>query len=332
MRSSIKSIDLAKLLAAIMIIVLHTSPLQDFTNFGDKALIGLCRIGVPLFFVMSSYLFFLKDGDYGPRLKKYCFRILKYWIVYSVLGIILLKPPFGWNLLRTFLFDGFGVVWFFHGLIVAMCLFVLLLVLNGKGYLKWYVYTIPIMLYVCSLLMNTYYSLIPEGVRSWLERYYYPVFVTARNGFFSGTIYMLIGYCMATTNKPHRIKDAVLRVFVAVLLFFAELFFSWSFTEKIHGRELFLTMPLLIICVMQFILTIEGKCSVVPVWVCFYCRKLSFALYGWQILYIVIIPGTINSLLRFGIITLLSLATGMLLIWLSNSRFVVVKRFAGLFI
>lgn len=332
MQKNIKSIDIAKLLAAIMIIALHTSPLEDFTRIGDKALIGLCRIGVPLFFTMSAYLFFLKEGDYGSRLKKYCLRIVKYWVVYSALGIIILKPPLGFNIIRTFLFDGFGVVWFFHGLIVAMSLFVLLLVINGEGELKWYVYVIPIALYICSLAMNTYFSVLPGGCKRFLETYYYPVFVTARNGFFSGTIYMLIGYLIAKNENKQSLKSVVIRLGIYTVLFLTELFISWNVTEKIHGRELFLTMPLLIICLMEFILVMNDKCERVPDKLCFYCRKLSFALYGWQLLYIVIIPGTINSLLRFCIITILSLATGMLLIWLSRINNKTLNNVAGLFI
>ncbi len=320
MQKDIKSIDIAKLLAAIMIIALHTSPLADISQIADKALIGLCRIGVPIFFTMSAYLFFLKQGDYGPRLKKYCLRILKYWIVYSILGIIILRPLFGINLLRTFLFDGFGVVWFFHGLIVAMCLFVLLLTLSGEKKLKWFVYAIPIILYVCALVMNTYFSILPGGGQRWLETWYYPVFVTARNGFFSGTIYMLIGYCIAKRDKTYTLKSSFIMLAVSVAFFFSELFLTWNVTEKIHGRELFLTMPFLITALMQFILAMNEYCGRISPEVCFYCRKLSFALYGWQLLYIVKIPGTLNSLLRFFIITLLCLLTGALLVVLSKSK------------
>lgn len=332
MQKSVKSIDIAKLLAAIMIIALHTSPLEDFTRIGDKALIGLCRIGVPLFFTMSAYLFFLKEGDYGSRLKKYCLRILKFWIVYSILGIIILKPQLGLNIIRTFLFDGFGVVWFFHGLIVAMSLFVLLLVINGDGDLKWYVYAIPIILYICSLAMNTYFSVLPVGGQVFLETYYYPVFVTARNGLFSGTIYMLIGYLAAKKEKKQSLKSVVIRLWICTGIFFTELFISWNVTDKIHGRELFLSMPILIICLMEFIIVMNNNCERVPEKMCFYFRKLSFALYGWQLLYIVIIPGTINSLLRFCIITILSLATGMILIWLSRIKNKTLNFFTGLFI
>ena len=320
MRKEIKSIDIAKLLAAIMIIALHTSPLTSISHIADKALIGLCRIGVPIFFTMSAYLFFLKEDNYGPRLKMYCLRIIKYWVVYSIFGIIILSPPFGINLLRTFLFDGFGVVWFFHGLIVAMCLFVLLLTLNGKGKLSWFVYAIPFILYICALAMNTYFSVLPAGVQKWLESWYYPVFVTARNGFFSGTLYMLIGYCIAKTTKTYTLKSSFIKLAISMAFFFTELFLTWNVTEKIHGRELFLTMPFLITAMMQFILATNEYCEKISPAVCYYCRKLSFALYGWQLLYIVIIPGTLNSLVRFIIITVLCLLTGCALIALSQSK------------
>ena len=329
---AIKSIDIAKFLAAIMIIVLHTSPLADISLVADKALIGFCRIGVPLFFAMSSYLFFLRKDGYGAYLKKYVLRLCKYWVVYSLLGILILRPPLGWDILKTFLFDGFGVVWFFHGCIVAMSLMVLLLHINGKGRLKPFVFIVPTVLYICALAMNSYFSVLPSGVQFFLERHYYPVFVTARNGFFSGTIYMLVGFLAAKSEGERRFGAIASRAGGAFALFAGELFLSWNITTKIHGRELFVTMPLLIYCLLDLILVMNDKCDKVSDEVCFYLRKLSFALYGWQLLYIVIIPGTLNSLVRFVIITALSVVTGMVLIKLSKIDNKYVKAIMGYFI
>ena len=332
MREEIKSIDIAKLLASIMVIALHTSPLSSISVIGDKAMIGICRIAVPLFFAMSGYLFFMnRDKDYVANLKKYCLRLLKYWIVYSILGIVVLKPPVGLNIIRTILLDGFGVTWFFHGLIVAMGLVVLLLHLGGEGEPKWFVYAIPIVLYMCGTMMNTYFSLLGAGTQQLLEQVYYPFFVTARNGFFSGTIYILIGYCVARDDSSD-IKRIVLLTVLSFVFFFSELILTWNVTEKIHGRELFFTMPFLIICVLKLILALNVKCKYTSKRFCLFCRKLSFAFFGWQLLFIVTIPGTINSMLRFLIITALCTITGALLILLSRSKNNVARKVASLFI
>ena len=83
-KTELKALDVAKLIAAIMIIVLHTSPLGSFSELADKCLIGLCRVAVPFFFTASSYFFWQGYTEQTARnamrdkLGRYCLRMVKY--------------------------------------------------------------------------------------------------------------------------------------------------------------------------------------------------------------------------------------------------------------
>lgn len=62
LKSKYPSIDLMKFIAAILIIVLHTSPFADYSgvlNFGLRSIITV--VAVPFFFCASGFLFFAKQ-------------------------------------------------------------------------------------------------------------------------------------------------------------------------------------------------------------------------------------------------------------------------------
>lgn len=91
--------DLLKFVLAIMVVMLHTNVLPS-------AMRPVLTTAVPLFFLMSSYFFFLKvesleDFDKPLALKKYVLRNAKLFAFWSILVsavIILLqsKPGLRW--------------------------------------------------------------------------------------------------------------------------------------------------------------------------------------------------------------------------------------------
>lgn len=84
-RTSYPAVDLMKYAGSIMVIMIHCEPLipQSEINFFIKNII--CRIVVPFFFVSSA--FFLRKGmQTRPEyLKKYLMRLLKSYILWSIL-------------------------------------------------------------------------------------------------------------------------------------------------------------------------------------------------------------------------------------------------------
>ena len=53
------AIDIAKYISALLVVCIHTFPLLDVSEPANTFLIqAVCRIAVPFFFAVSSFLFF----------------------------------------------------------------------------------------------------------------------------------------------------------------------------------------------------------------------------------------------------------------------------------
>ena len=78
------ALDIAKFMSAFLVICIHTGPLLDINETANFVLVQIiARIAVPLFFIISGYLFFAKLdnerewNDYAnvTALKHYVFRL-----------------------------------------------------------------------------------------------------------------------------------------------------------------------------------------------------------------------------------------------------------------
>ena len=144
------NLDAAKFLCALLIVVIHTSPLQNaspLVHFYVNDVIT--RVAVPLFFAMSGFLFFRKldfvDGKIARTTRNFA-CILKatrknvlLYIIWSFLYLIVVLPEWyrtGWwglhavkDWLYSFLFSGaYYHLWYLLALIVALpALYVLLM-------------------------------------------------------------------------------------------------------------------------------------------------------------------------------------------------------------
>ena len=65
------ALDAFRLIAAILVIAIHTSPLSDISSAADFILTRIiARIAVPFFFMTSGFFLF-KDGPDKEKLKKF---------------------------------------------------------------------------------------------------------------------------------------------------------------------------------------------------------------------------------------------------------------------
>lgn len=91
------SLDLGKFVAALMVVAIHTHPLEG-TIIGDVIRDVFLRLAVPFFFITSSFLFFRKDPVFKDLLH-YIKRIMilyAFWAVFSIpLFYVYHTPPYG---------------------------------------------------------------------------------------------------------------------------------------------------------------------------------------------------------------------------------------------
>lgn len=199
------ALDLFRLAAAVLVICIHTSPLESVSADGDFFLTRiLARIAVPFFFMTTGY--FADFSDFR-KLKKplvktaalYGFSIALY-IPFGIYSGYFKGFSFG-SAARMLFFDGtFYHLWYFPAVIIGLLIVYLLKKLpTGRAIV------IALALYALGLLGDSYYAL---GARALPVRVLYNVlfniFTYSRNGLFFAPIFLFLG-SLQRTAKPHGI-------------------------------------------------------------------------------------------------------------------------------
>ncbi|MCI8631389.1 MAG: acyltransferase [Firmicutes bacterium] len=195
-------LDSFRLIAAFLVIAIHTSPLLSYSEGADFFLTRvLARLAVPFFFtvtgqfVLSKY-FYGEDSDFS-RICKYILKILA---VYAVSAAIYL--PVGIyagnytdldiiSVLRMILFDGtFYHIWYFPALIEGIFIVYLLRRFMSVKLCA----AFCAVLYVLGLFGDSYYGMaaeIPKAVVAY--DFLFGVFSYTRNGLFFTPLFLIMG-------------------------------------------------------------------------------------------------------------------------------------------
>lgn len=164
------SIDLLKVLAALLVVAIHARPFEgsDYPLFISL----FSRMAVPVFFVVSAFFFFRKKPG-APQLKHYIGRMALLYAFWSVAeAYITIEGAFfahGWSFSKSlaifvrnfFLNSTFSGSWFIMALMIAMPVVYWL----GKRLPTWAVLAIGVAVYVPVTLTTNYYAYMPHGVR-----------------------------------------------------------------------------------------------------------------------------------------------------------------------
>ena len=206
---NLSALDMFRLAAAVLVIAIHTSPLESISADGDFFLTRiLARIAVPFFFMVTGY--FADFSDFG-KLRK---PLLKTAALYGF--SIALYIPFGiyagyfknlsvGSALRMLIFDGtFYHLWYFPAALIGLVIVYLLKRLPTRRAV-----IIALILYALGLLGDSYYNL---GVRVLPLRIIYNVFFNifsyTRNGLFFAPIFLLLGNLQRSAKQDNIIEDA----------------------------------------------------------------------------------------------------------------------------
>ena len=82
-QQTFSSVDLFKLIAAILVVCIHTHPLCNYEE-ADYFLTCFCRIAVPFFFCFSSFIFYYKKSH---SILSYVKRMLKLYCVWFIVEL-----------------------------------------------------------------------------------------------------------------------------------------------------------------------------------------------------------------------------------------------------
>ncbi len=204
-------LDRFRVIAAFMVVAIHTSPLLSYSADADFLLTRvLCRVAVPFFFMVTGYFvagdfFIRRDGAF----KKFLRYIKKTAVLYG--SAILLYLPVGIyaghykelnisSVIRMLLFDGtFYHLWYFPACMIGVAL-VYLMSISGIKIQVWMV--VSGALYLIGLFGDSYFGCIKEG--SVLYHIYmqgFQIFSYTRNGLFMAPIFLILGIKIFLGNK-----------------------------------------------------------------------------------------------------------------------------------
>lgn len=222
-------IDVMKLFMAILIVFIHLSPFSDFNkelNFFSS--IAITRIAVPFFFMASGFFLKIKIDGAGNWLeiqkivKAYVKKLLLLYIIWSIIYLpcsiyIIIKSNKSIFLyIQECLFEGSHVhLWYLPALLVAS--FLAIVIYKRIGLKK--AITLSTSLYILGLLDISYYGIIKNQVILNAIEIYDKIFLTTRNGFFYGLIFVLLGFY--ATEKDYEQKRNIvcfIMSFVALLI------------------------------------------------------------------------------------------------------------------
>ena len=204
-----KSLDLAKFIAALLIIVIHTAPFRTYSSvitFGLRNIV--CVVAVPFFFVCSGFLLFSKlqtlsdPKEQNSYMVKHIKRLLIMYLIWSL--VYLPFVIYKWTLktnpnyllcvleyAKDFFFEGsYLTIWFLPALIFAS---ILVFLLRKKlSFNKIFIISLPF--YIFAIFGSSYFGLtikVPFFERIY-EGYYY-FFDSIKNGLLFGFLFVTIG-------------------------------------------------------------------------------------------------------------------------------------------
>ena len=204
-------IDLFRMVAAIMIVAIHTYPLFSVNETSNTIFVHvILRIAVPFFLMTTGFflipkLFLHKHSGFAP-IKKF---IVRTSIIYMIATVIYLPIAFYSgayndgnlvaNLLRNLLVDGtFYHLWYLPGAITGvLVVYLLSRVVSVKGSA-----IIAGILYVICLLGDSYYGIFSGlPVISSFYGALFQVFTYTRNGFFYAPMFLMLGCILSLQLK-----------------------------------------------------------------------------------------------------------------------------------
>lgn len=213
-------LDRFRLIAALLVIAIHTSPLASFSGESDFFLTRvLARIAVP-FFLMVTGFFFPSDPDkLRKSLKKLCLLYGAAILLYLPLGFYAghYRSLYFTDALRMLLFDGsFYHLWYFPAAITGMIIvFALKRVLKLRR-----VCVISVVLYVIGLFGDSYFGLAEKlpPVKAAYEGMF-RLFSYTRNGIFMAPVFLVLGILIQEYSRKS-LHRSTLRYALCLLVSF----------------------------------------------------------------------------------------------------------------
>lgn len=270
-------IDFFRLIAAILIITIHTSPLASFSATGDFILTRIvARVAVPFFFMTSGFFLISRYSRDNDKLKKF---VNKTACIYGIVILIYIPVNIynGYfnsdnlipNILKDLFFDGtIYHLWYLPASILG-------------AWIAWYLVKhfdykraliMSSILYLIGLFGDSYYGIAEKisGLNS-LYQFVFQVSDYTRNGLFFAPVFFILGGFIADTHHKISFRNSVLGCGISFALMLAEAMLLHYLDLQRHDSMYVFLLPCMYF-LFHAILHFQGKRLV-------WMRTLSLCIY-----------------------------------------------------
>ena len=257
-------IDWMRLIAAVLVITIHTSPLASYNTTGDFILTRvIARVAVPFFFMTTGY-FTLSRYHYDNRkllgfLKKTGIIYVAAIAVYLPLNIYNgyfnqanLLP----NMLKDLVFDGtLYHLWYLPASMLGMLIAWQLV--QKLDYSKGLI--VAGLLYLIGLFGDSYYGIAVKlpGVKS-IYDLLFELFDYTRNGIFFAPVFLMLGGLIAEKKRRMTQTQAIVGLIGSFLLLIAEAMLLHKNGFQRHDSMYVFLLPCMVF-LFHFVLHFRGK-------------------------------------------------------------------------
>ena len=257
-------IDYFRMIAALLIVAIHTSPLASFSATGDFIFTRIiARVAVPFFFVTSGLFLISRYSYNADKLRKF---IKKTALIYAA-AIVIYIPINIYNgyfsednllpkIIKDIVFDGtLYHLWYLPAAIVGAVIAWYLV--KQWAYRK--AFAVTLVLYIVGLFGDSYYG-IAENIPS-LNSFYHLIFQVSdytRNGIFFAPIFFVLGGYIADNKDRLSFKKSIIGFATCFSLMFAEALTLHRFELQRHDSMYVFLLPS--ICFLfYFLMHFKGK-------------------------------------------------------------------------
>lgn len=276
-----KMLNVMKLICAILVVMIHSMFLLSISeDLWVATSLGICRVAVPFFFVLSGYFFYnLKDENSRKKqIKKYALTYLKFVAMEVVIlfpvvmGAIMRGEYLG--LLLSLIFLGVtGSLWYISSMVIGL-LFVKPFIKRNK-----YLHLIVIsgLLFAFGLMGDAYAGIFAGTAIESATGLYKAIFGAMQIGFTCSIPFLTIGMLINRLELIEKFKNKKINLLLvgAFILLLVEAFVLYKnkipFDFNMYISLLF-AGPLLFIWTMQSKFNVSEKTSDL-------CKKLSLWVY-----------------------------------------------------
>ena len=263
-KKSYAGIDYFRLIAALLVVAIHTSPLASFSETGDFILTRiLARAAVPFFFMTSGFFLI---SEYGCHAEKLGGFVKKTSFIYGAAVLIYIPVNIynGYfkmdnllpNMIKDIVFDGtLYHLWYLPASIIgAVMAWYLVKKLNCRK-----AFAVAFTLYLIGLFGDSYYGMAEKvPCLNSLYRLIFQVTDYTRNGIFFAPVFFIMGGLIADRRSQITFGKCICGSVISFTLMFAEAIVLHRFDLQRHD-SMYVFLPLWMYFLFNAILHFKGK-------------------------------------------------------------------------